>query len=104
MSKSQIKIGFATTVETSPGIWDEQIQEKIYYADVTRRYVKQNYDTTINANVDISNTLSIVANPEILTNLQSIRYVSWMGQRWSIGSIEVNYPRLILGIGGIWNG
>ena len=104
MAKSQIKIGFVTTVETSPGIWDEQIQEKIYYADVTRRYVKQNYNTTINANVDISNTLSIVANPEILTNLQSIRYVSWMGQRWSIGSIEVNYPRLILGIGGIWNG
>lgn len=104
MAKSQIKIGFVTTVETSPGIWDEQIQEKVYYADVTRRYVKQNYNTTINANVDISNTLSIVANPEILTNLQSIRYVSWMGQRWSIGSIEVNYPRLILGIGGIWNG
>lgn len=104
MAKSQIKIGFATTAETSPGIWDEQIQEKIYYADVMRRYVKQNYNTTINANVDISNTLSIVANPEILTNLQSIRYVSWMGQRWSIGSIEVNYPRLILGIGGIWNG
>ena len=104
MAKSQIKIGFVTTVETSPGIWDEQIQEKIYYADVTRRYVKQNYNTTINANVDISNTLSVVANPEILTNLQSIRYVSWMGQRWSIGSIEVNYPRLILGIGGIWNG
>ena len=104
MAKSRIKIGFATTVETCPGIWDEQIQEKIYYADVTRRYVKQNYNTTINANVDISNTLSVVANPEILTNLQSIRYVSWMGQRWSIGSIEVNYPRLILGIGGIWNG
>lgn len=104
MAKSRIKIGFAKTVETSPGIWDEQIQEKVYYADVTRRYVKQNYNTTINANVDISNTLSIVANPEILTNLQSIRYVSWMGQRWSIGSIEVNYPRLILGIGGIWNG
>ena len=104
MAKSQIKIGFVTTVETSPGIWDEQIQEKVYYADVTRRYVKQIYNTTINANVDISNTLSIVANPEILTNLQSIRYVSWMGQRWSIGSIEVNYPRLILGIGGIWNG
>ena len=104
MAKSCIKIGFAKTVETSPGIWDEQIQEKVYYADVTRRYVKQNYNNTINANVDISNTLSVVANPEILTNLQSIRYVNWMGQRWSIGSIEVNYPRLILGIGGIWNG
>jgi hypothetical protein len=33
-----------------------------------------------------------------------MRYVEWMNARWKITSIDVKRPRVILTIGGVYNG
>ena len=33
-----------------------------------------------------------------------MRYVHWMGALWEVNSVEVLNPRLILTIGGVYNG
>lgn len=104
MAKFFGKIGFETTTETSPDIYEESIIEKDYYGDVirNRRLIQSN--GKINEDVNISNQISIVADPFANNNFHSMRYVEWMGSKWKITDVEVQYPRLILSIGGLYNG
>lgn len=97
-------IGFAETVETKPGVWEEQITEVNYYGDIMRD--SRNLQTTdqLNDNVNIANKISIVADPFANQHFHSMRYVTYMGTKWKVSTVEVQYPRLILTIGGLWNG
>lgn len=104
MAKWYGKIGFAETVETSPGVWVEQITERNYYGDITRNTRRLQSTDQLNDNITISNEISIVADPYANQNFHSIRYVEFMGTRWKIDGAEVLYPRLILTLGGVYNG
>lgn len=97
-------VGYAETVETKPGVWEEQITERQYTGDVlhnSRKWVGSEY---LNDNLEVSNRISIVADPFAYQNFQSIRFVEWMGTRWKVPTVEVERPRLILSIGGVYNG
>lgn len=97
-------IGYAVTEETSPGIWEEQIVERKYKGDVLR--LAKRYEPTeyLNDDINVDNRLSIIADAFAYSNFQNLRYVSWMGTRWIVKSVEVSRPRLILTIGGVYNG
>lgn len=97
-------IGFAYTKEVESGIWEEQISERKYYGDVIRN--NRRYETTdqLNDNITINNTISIIADPYAYDHFFAIRYLSWMGSLWKITNVEVQRPRLILTIGGVYNG
>lgn len=97
-------IGYAETVETTPGVWEEQITEREYFGDVTRNARRLQTTDQVNDNVDISNEISIVADPYALQNFHAIRYAEWMGTKWKVSNIDVQYPRLNLSLGGVWNG
>lgn len=103
MAKFYGAIGFAETVETEPGIWEEQIVEHSYYGDVVRNIRKLQTSSSVNDNIDISNEISIVADPYAEQNIYAMRYVVWMGNKWKISNVDVNYPRLSLTIGGLYN-
>ena len=103
MAKFYGKIGFAENVEIEKGVWEEQITERSYFGDVTRNIRRLRDASKVNNDVDISNEISIVADPYANENFHAIRYVVFMGSKWKIGSVEVQYPRLILSIGGLYN-
>lgn len=104
MAKWYGNIGFAETVETTPGVWVEKITERSYYGDVTRNMRRLQSADQLNDNINISNEISIVADPYANQNFHSIRYVEFMGTRWKINGAEVQDPRLILTLGGVYNG
>lgn len=97
-------IGYAETVETTPGVWEEQITERQYFGDVNRNARRLQTTDQVNDNVDISNEISIVSDPYALQNFHAIRYAEWMGTKWKVSNIDVQYPRLTLSLGGVWNG
>ena len=102
MAKYYGTIGYALTTETAPGVWEEQILEKEYYGDVLQ-YTKRYQNTEhVNDDIDISNRISIVADPYAFQNFIFIRYVTWMGVKWKVSSVSVEYPRLVLSIGGVY--
>lgn len=104
MAKYYGEIGFADTVETSPGIWEEKIIIRRYAGDVTRNTRRYNtVNDQINDNLNISNDISIVADPYASQNFHKIRYITYMGSKWKINNVEVNFPRLILHISDIYN-
>lgn len=98
------KVGFETSVETEPGVWEEQINERKYYGDLNRNVRRLESSGNINDNVNISNEISFVADPYAKENFHAIRYVEFMGTKWKVSNIDVQFPRLILSLGGIYNG
>ena len=97
------EIGYAETVETEPGIWVEQITERHHYGDVVQNTRTLQSADQVNDNINISNSISIVANPYARQNFHNIRYITFMGTKWKVSNIEVQYPRLILTLGGLYN-
>lgn len=103
MAKFYGKIGFLDTIETEPGLWQETFQEKPYYGDIVRNTTKWQTAGKVNDDISLNNSISIIADPYASENFQKMRYVEFMDNKWKIESIEVQYPRLILSIGGEWH-
>lgn len=104
MAKFYGKIGYIGSVESEPGYWEEQAIEREYYGDITRNTSRYQNSGQINDNIVINNILSIVADPYANENFQHMKYVTWMGTKWKITNVEVQYPRIILTLGGLYNG
>jgi hypothetical protein len=97
-------IGYAETVETKPGVWKEQVTERDYFGDVIRNSRRLQTGDKVNDDVNISNEISIVSDPYANENFHSMRYATFMGTKWKVSDVEVQYPRLILTLGGAYNG
>ena len=104
MAKFSGKIGFIETVETEPGIWKPKTVERPYRGDLLRNFRTYQPSDGINDNVNISNNISIVADPYANENSQYMKYIVIKGAKWKITNIDIQYPRMILTIGGVYNG
>lgn len=98
-------IGFGQSVETSPGVWEYQISERRYYGDITKFYYnnQSSNESTID-NLTVNNSFSVMGDPFMYQNFNSMVYVEWMGTKWKVNSVEVEYPRLKINVGGVYNG
>lgn len=107
MAKFYGIIGFVDMAEDpdNPGVWDEKTVEKEYRGDIIRVNRRlQSSSNSVNDNITISNEISIVADPYANENMYAMRYVVFGGAKWKIESVNVEYPRLKLSIGGVYNG
>lgn len=103
MSKWFGKIGYAITMETEPGLWESEIVERPYFGDViSNRWRRQN-SGEVNDDITLANTISIVADPFAYQNCSNMVYAEVMGAKWKITDVEVQHPRLILTVGGVYN-
>ena len=100
MSKFYGNVGYATSVETTPGVWTPEIEDKKYYGDVVKNASRFGPDTQINEDVSVSNEISIVADPYAYKNFNKIRYAEWNGIKWKVTNVSVDPPRLNLSLGG----
>lgn len=104
MAKFYGAIGYGKSIETSSGVWEDQITERMYYGDLIRNSRRLQSSGNLNDNINISNQISIIADPYANENFHLMKYASFMGTKWKITDIEVQYPRLILTVGGVYNG
>jgi len=98
------EIGFGVSSEVRPSVWQETIVTRRYKGDVNRVSRRLQSADKINDDVVISNEIEIFADAFAYENFQSIKYVTWMGTKWTVNTITVEHPRLILEIGGVYNG
>lgn len=97
-------VGFIKPVEIEPGIWKNQTVEHPYYGDVSRNTSRFQSSGEVNDDISVNNIISIVADPYANDNFQHMKYVEFMGAKWKITNAEVQYPRIILTLGGKYNG
>lgn len=104
MSKWYGQIGFANSEEQDAGVWVNNITERNYYGDVLSiRWKHENSGNTID-NINLSNQISIVSDPYANEHCSSIVYVTYMDTKWKVADVEIQFPRLLLSIGGVYNG
>ena len=105
MAKFHGMIGFAETKEVSPGVWKDEIIEREYTGDILRNTGSWAVSSNgTNDNININNQISILIDPYAMENTHIMKYVEFMGHKWKITSFEPRYPRLILTVGGVYNG
>lgn len=104
MSKFFGKVGFVIMQETAPDVFREETVERDYYGDVTKNVRRYQNTSNLNDDLNVSNTISILADPFAIQNFHALRYVHFMDADWKVTDVEVQYPRLNLTIGGVYNG
>ena len=97
-------VGYGADTEVRPGVWKPDITEKKYSGEVLQNTRMLQTSGQVNDDINISNRISIIADPFAYENSSSIRYVEFMGAKWKVNSIDIQYPRIILSVGGVYNG
>ena len=105
MAKWYGLIGYVEQIETSPGIWGDKITERNYYGDIYRnsRGWSNPSEGGTNDNLTLNNQISILADSFAINNSKFMKFIEIMGTKWKISNIEIQYPRLIITVGGLYN-
>lgn len=105
MAKFYGPIGYAKSVEVTPGVWRDEITEHNCTGEILKSSTRwtSSSDST-NDDLTLNNQISILADPYACQNSSWMKYVRYMGINWKITNVEVQYPRLILTVGGVYNG
>lgn len=100
------KVGYGDSVETLPdsGLWVDTITELDYQGDVIRNTRALDNSDSVNGEITVSNQISVVADEYAFEHFFNIKYVRWAGVPWTVTSVEVRSPRLILSLGSVYNG
>lgn len=104
MAKFYDVIGYGQSIETAPGVWADEITERRYYGNVVRNTRRLSEGQSVNDDLSVNNSISIIADPYAMEHFFAIRYVAWAGTLWKVSDVEVERPRLILRLGGVYNG
>lgn len=107
MARFSGNVGFITEdVESRPGVWVENFVERPYFGDFVTNSRQVQDDEKVNNNLNVSNSISIVADAYAREHFLAIRYVRWMGTLWRVPDVRVenDNPRLVLRLGGVYNG
>jgi hypothetical protein len=104
MAKFYGEIGYGESVETAPGVWEDVVVEYLYYGDVLRNIRQLSNGENLNSDINVNNSISIIADAYANEHFFAIRYVRWAGALWKVTEVEVKSPRLNLKLGGVYNG
>jgi len=104
MNKWFGKIGYANTSEVRPGVYEEVITEREYYGDLVRNTKQIENSGEVIDDISVSVSISIVADPFAYNNFHTMKYVDYMGSKWKVKTVDPQYPRMVLSLGGLYNG
>lgn len=104
MARFYGRVGYGEPVESAPGVWVDAIVEHSYYGDVIRDARNLKPGENLNPDLSVQNAISIVADAYANDHFFAIKYVEWAGALWTVSSVEVQSPRLLLRLGEVYNG
>lgn len=104
MAKFFGKIGYGLSKQTAPGVWEDVITEQKYYGDVIRNSRGVREAEKVNNDLTVGNSISIVADAYANEHFHAMRYIEWAGTLWIVDDVVVESPRLLIRLGGVYNG
>lgn len=104
MAKFHGVVGYGVSTEKAAGVWEDVITERTYSGDVIRNTRRLQEGEQFNPNLTVNNSISVVADAYALEHFFAMRYISWAGTLWTVSDVEVQSPRLLLRLGGVYNG
>lgn len=104
MARFYGRVGYGESVETAPGVWTDEIVERSYFGDVVRNTRHSSEGESLNSDLTLRNSISIVADDYATDHFHAIKYIEYSGILWTVSDVEVQRPRLILRLGEVYNG
>lgn len=104
MSKFSGLVGYVTQLETSPGVWSSVENSNMMKGDVIRQSSNSQNGDKVNSDVTLSHRVSLLGDAHSFNNYYNIRWVEVDGRKWQVASVEIQRPRIIVTLGGVWNG
>lgn len=96
------EIGYFEETENVDGVTTNTFQTQQYYGDIIKNY-KTNTDAgTVNEDFDVNNRISVVADPYLIGHFHRIAWITFMDVKFKVHSVELQYPRLIVSLGGVY--
>lgn len=97
-------VGYGETGESAPGVWKDVITERTYFGEIVRNTRRLQEGENLNNDLSVGNSISVVADAYANQHFHAIRFVEWAGALWTVIEVEVQSPRLLLRLGGVYNG
>lgn len=104
MAKFHGVVGYRESVETKPGVWQDHVIERKMFGDVVRNTRRLQEGEQLNNDLTVGNSISIVADAYASNHFFAMIFVEWAGALWTVSDVEVQSPRLLLRLGGVYNG
>lgn len=104
MAKFHGQVGFGISTETAPGVWSDVMTEYSYFGDTVQNRRTLQQGENLNKNLSVGNSISIVADARAREHYFAIKYVKLAGVPWTVTTVTVEHPRLILQLGEVYNG
>lgn len=104
MAKFAGLVGYGSQVETSPGVWETEEKTLMMKGDLIRQNADIRESDKVNDSISLGHRVSLVGDAYAFDNYYNIKWIEVHGRKWKVSSIEIQRPRLILDIGGLWNG
>lgn len=98
------KVGFSVQTEIEPDVWEDSITEKHMVGDILRSYTYFPNESKINQNTQLGHRISLMGNGFLIDNLSKIAYITHRGVKWEVNTVELQTPRVIVTLGGKYNG
>lgn len=104
MARFYGKVGYGQDVNKGGGVWETEITEKHYFGDVIQDFRRLQDGEKVNRDLTTSTSISIVSDEYANEHFSAIRYVEWAGVLWNVNVVNQEHPRLVLQLGGKYNG
>lgn len=98
------QVGYGTPVKVGPGKWEDSIVERDYYGNVNQNTAVARTDSSVLTENSFQTSISVVADAFALENFTDIKYITWAGSLWTVTSVAVERPRLVLMLGEVYHG
>ena len=106
MARFRNLVGFFTDGKLVGGVWKEDVVERPYGGKILNETLSSTESSEkYHEDVRLQSRVSIVADSYAFENIPQIKYViDEDGDAWQVTSVEIKRPRLILSLGGLYNG
>lgn len=103
MARFSGKVGYITQEETTPGVWTPKEKSRTMKGDIIRQVSNYTSGESVNDDISLNHRVSLVGDAYAFGNYFNMKWIQIDSQKWKISSIEVQRPRLIVTVGGLWN-
>lgn len=104
MTRFYGKVGFANEGSLVDGVWTEGVTERSYFGDVLTEVINPQPGDKVVSDIQVSHRIEVVADAYLMDNFVRVKFVEWSGVLWVATSATIQRPRVLLTLGGVYNG